>query len=242
MEDRIENQKMHWDTLADKYEEFYSLDRVTPKLKRKVNFLIDASWMSFALLKDLGICCFALEVGCGTGVFTRELAKTEANIAAIDLSSKMIEKAWESCYRHNVGFYVCDAHQISYPDKTFDAIVGAYVLHYLDLDIALKGFYRVLKDDGRIAFLEPNKLNPILFALTHIGFIKRLFKRSKYADSYTKNELKRILERNGFKNVKIYAGEFVSNRRLNAFIESIPVIREFGGTLFVKGVKENAKI
>ena len=121
--------------------------------------------------------------------------------------------------------------------KLFYPAMQVSDIFYLDLDVALKGFHRVLNDNGKIAFLEPNKLNPILFALTHISFIKRLFKRSKYATSYTKWELKKILERNGFKNVNIYAGEFICNRKLNKLLESIPLFKELGGTLFVRATK-----
>ena len=230
MNDRITEQQTHWDKMAGKYEKFYSLDSdcAKQKIERKATHLISAFWS-----KDI----FVLEVGCGTGIFTKELATTEANIAAIDLSLEMINMANENCQRHNVGFYICDAHKLRYPDKTFDAIVGAYVLHYFDVDEALKGFYRVLKDDCSIAFVEPNKLNPVLFALTHIGFIKKIFKRSKYANSYSKWELKKILERNEFRSVRIYSGEFVCNRKLNRWLESLPIIREFGGTLFIKASK-----
>ena len=102
-----------------------------------------------------------LELGCGTGYFTRELAVTGAQITAIDISSELLEVAQQKCSSGNVQFEVGNAYAMTFPDETFDSVVGSSVLHHLELEAALKEIQRVLKPGGSIYFTEPNMLEDI---------------------------------------------------------------------------------
>jgi len=101
-----------------------------------------------------------LEIGCGTGYFTSELQKTNAQISAIDISPDLLEIAKKRINHKNVIFMLENGYEQSFPSECFDTIVGSSVLHHLDVDRALKEFYRVLKKTGSIYFTEPNMLNP----------------------------------------------------------------------------------
>ena len=67
-----------------------------------------------------------LELGCGTGSFTRELARSGADVVAIDVSPELLEIGRENCSAPNVR-YVQNACALSYSDATFDSIVGSSV-------------------------------------------------------------------------------------------------------------------
>ena len=101
-----------------------------------------------------------LEVGCGTGYFTRELARLGPDVTAIDVSPELLEIAKANCSMPNVRYEIQDASALSYSDAMFDSVVGSSVLHHLEIKEALQEIYRVLKPGGAICFTEPNMLNP----------------------------------------------------------------------------------
>jgi ubiquinone/menaquinone biosynthesis C-methylase UbiE len=101
----------------------------------------------------------ALEIGCGTGLFTEKLAASGANLTAVDLSEELLAQARER--RIALATITrADAHHLSFSDASFDAVIGSSILHHLDMPQALREAYRVLKPGGKIAFAEPNMLNP----------------------------------------------------------------------------------
>src|SRR5437870_2111150 len=111
------------------------------------------------LSKHLGAGMRVLELGCGTGYFTRELARSRADIVAIDVSPELLEIARANCSGRNVRYEIQNASALSYPDGVFDSVVGSSVLHHLEIEEALREIHRVLKAGGTIYFTEPNMLN-----------------------------------------------------------------------------------
>jgi ubiquinone/menaquinone biosynthesis C-methylase UbiE len=65
-----------------------------------------------------------LEIGCGSGAFTKYLSNLSFNkIYAIDISSKLIEYAKKKEYK-NVEFFVCDAEEICFiKDSSIDIVM-----------------------------------------------------------------------------------------------------------------------
>src|SRR5207342_1993803 len=99
----------------------------------------------------------ALELGSGTGFFLLNLM--QAGVAAkghvTDLSPGMVEAAVRNgtALGLDVDGRVADAESISYPDATFDLVVGHAVLHHIpDVELALREVLRVLKPGGRFVF------------------------------------------------------------------------------------------
>ena len=45
------------------------------------------------LLQEIENCAVALDVGCGTGEFTKELSKNSKRVIGIDISQEMIDRA-----------------------------------------------------------------------------------------------------------------------------------------------------
>ncbi len=98
-----------------------------------------------------------LDVGCGGGIYTKELAKVGAyEITAYDFSEQMLEAAKENCNGHNNILYMKgNAHEINLPDEQFDIVISRAVIHHLD-DV-LQFFheaYRVLKPNGAIVIQD----------------------------------------------------------------------------------------
>jgi SAM-dependent methyltransferase len=188
-----------------------------------------------------------LELGCGTGYFTKELAKTEANITAIDISPDLLNDAKKATDRPNVTFNVEDACNMSFHADTFDKVIGSSVLHHLDMDKATGEIYRVLKPGGEICFTEPNMLNPQIAAQKNIPWLKKKLGDSPDETAFFSFVLKRKLMKAGFRNVKIVPFDFLhpaipvkliqTVSRAGSFFEQIPLIREIAGSLYITANK-----
>src|SRR6201984_2276552 len=77
------------------------------------------------LSNHLGPGMRVLEVGCGTGYFTQELARSGADVIAIDVSPELLEIAKAKCSASNVRYEIQDACALTYPHATFDSVVGS---------------------------------------------------------------------------------------------------------------------
>jgi len=199
------------------------------------------------LSKHLGPGMKVLEVGCGTGYFTRELARSGADVVAIDVSPELLEIARANCYAPNVRYEIQNAYTLSYPDAVFDSVVGSSVLHHLEIEAALREIYRVLKRGGAICFTEPNMLNPQVAIQKNVPWIKRKLGDSPDETAFFRWPLRRLLEATGYHEVRIAPFDFLHPRtpvalvgRLNSLgrvLENVPVLSEFAGSLYIRAVK-----
>lgn len=108
-----------------------------------------------------------LDYGCGRGEYSLELLGLGADVEGIDISQNYIDKAATACRakgypESRFHFQVMDAHKLSFPDESFDFVVGNGILHHLDYPTAFSEIHRVLKPGGRAIFQEPLSGNPLL--------------------------------------------------------------------------------
>lgn len=189
-----------------------------------------------------------LELGCGTGEYTLRLAKTNSKIISLDISRVLIERAKQKIKSPNVNFIVADAENLPFKENTYDAVVGNAVLHHLNLDNALPEIKRVLKSGGKIAFTEPNMLNPQNLIVKNIKIIKKLVGESPDERAFFRWQICRLLRHKGFSDVVIKPFDFLHPitpgilvplvNKLGMAIEKIPIINEITGSLMIKGVKK----
>lgn len=105
-----------------------------------------------------------LDIGCGDGRITAEIAKRipESFVIGVDSSESMIELAAEkypsSDYR-NLSFEVMDAKNLTFINK-FDVVFSNAALHWVDDHrLVLKGINKSLKSGGRILIQTGGKGN-----------------------------------------------------------------------------------
>lgn len=108
------------------------------------------------LLKQLpNRCSSVLDIGCGTGEFSRLLAKRADKVYAIDLSPKTIEIAKDRSQQHaNIDFQVGDILQWKFPIEQFDAIVSIATIHHLPVETLLSDLKSALKPGGKLVILD----------------------------------------------------------------------------------------
>jgi ubiquinone/menaquinone biosynthesis C-methylase UbiE len=199
------------------------------------------------LSKHLGPRMRVLELGCGTGYFTRELVRSGADVVAIDVSPELLEIARANCPGSNVRYEIQNASALSYPDAVFDSVVGSSVLHHLDIEEALREIHRVLKADGTIYFTEPNMLNPQIAIQKNVPWVKRKLGDSPDETAFLRWSLRRLLEQTGYRAVRIDPFDFLHPKTpvplvgrldvLGRFLENVPVISEFAGSLYIRAIK-----
>jgi ubiquinone/menaquinone biosynthesis C-methylase UbiE len=100
-------------------------------------------------------CTHALEIGCGTGAFSRRLAQRAQRVTAIDLSSEMIRVARSrSNHLSNIDFEVADLMSRDFPAGHFDCIATIATLHHLPLRPALLKLIDTLRPGGVLIVLD----------------------------------------------------------------------------------------
>jgi ubiquinone/menaquinone biosynthesis C-methylase UbiE len=92
-----------------------------------------------------------LEVGCGIGVDSIQLARCGFEVTAVDLTESAIRLAKGFAERRGVGieFVVGNAEGLDFPDESFDVVYSFGVLHHTpDIDAAVSEVRRVLRPGG----------------------------------------------------------------------------------------------
>lgn len=100
-------------------------------------------------------CENALEIGCGTGAFARQLAKRCGRVIALDLSSEMIRVArLRSTQCANLEFQLADAMTWDFPPSHFDFICSIATLHHTEQRQLLLKIREALKPGGVLVVLD----------------------------------------------------------------------------------------
>jgi ubiquinone/menaquinone biosynthesis C-methylase UbiE len=100
-----------------------------------------------------------LDVGTGTGVLVPHLLRIvgpDGKIAAIDLSSAMLEVARQKRFPGNVSFHQADVSRIPFADAAFDRVIcNAAFPHFEDRAKSLQEMIRVLRPRGILVISHP---------------------------------------------------------------------------------------
>jgi ubiquinone/menaquinone biosynthesis C-methylase UbiE len=100
-----------------------------------------------------------LEVGCGTGQLTRQLAGRSFELTAIDIGPAMIAAARRNVADPMARFHVCAFEQFA-GHGPFDLIVSATAFHWVDPGIGLAKAARLLRPGGWLALLSTEERYP----------------------------------------------------------------------------------
>ena len=161
----------------------------------------------------------ALDVGCGTGALTAELAARlgESSVAAVDPAPAFVEATKQ---RHSGAEVVqAKAEKLPFGDNTFDVALAQLVVHFMpDPVVGLSEMGRVTRDGGVVAacvwdftggrsplslfWRVAGELDPGLFdeserAGTSEGDLERLFGEAGFAD-VVGSTLEVSMEHSGF--------------------------------------------
>jgi ubiquinone/menaquinone biosynthesis C-methylase UbiE len=121
-----------------------------------------------------------LDVACGSGepaISIATLLNGTGEVIGVDLSAGALEIATERAAQRqlmNARFQQADAHQLPFPDNSFDRITSRLgVMFFDDLQRALGEMHRVTKPDGKAVLLAWGPMDQPYFETT-IGTVLRM--------------------------------------------------------------------
>jgi ubiquinone/menaquinone biosynthesis C-methylase UbiE len=144
--------RFEFDLLADSYDNWYASRRgaMYDRLEKKlIASLLPAGVEGEKLL----------EVGCGTGHWSRFFSKYGFEVTGIDISERMIDAALRKDIP-NVSFYVGDGHLLPFADDSFDLTAAITTLEFVrDTDAVLREMIRCTRKPGMILLGVLNRLS-----------------------------------------------------------------------------------
>lgn len=99
-----------------------------------------------------------LEVGCGNGSRSVEIAKRCLHLTSVEPDVQMLESAKTNNSAQNITYIHGKAEILDFPDKKFDAVIYTLSFHHVPNEAMSKAIdeaIRVTKKGGNIIFLEP---------------------------------------------------------------------------------------
>ena len=138
-----------------------------------VNFVID-------IAKQRG--GRVLEIGCGYGHLSLELARNGLEVDGVDISSESIaiasKYAGENPFKDNFGslnYKVADIMKMDLKNEDYDSVVFMGTLHHIDkLDDILKKTHRCLKNEGNLILVEPVRDNFTMKSAEIAGILRAI--------------------------------------------------------------------
>jgi len=158
-----------------------------------------------------------LDIGCGTGRLTIELARlaSKGSVVGIDSSSEMLERAMEKTKSiENISLRQVSAQSMSFTDE-FDLIFSNSALQWMKEQKEVMGrVYQSLKPGGRIVFQLPAKnfcreffdYTSNAIALLHLEQFYVNWKSPWYFPA--KEEYGTLLKDTGFGNVRVFYRDY----------------------------------
>jgi len=186
-----------------------------------------------------------LEIGCGTGVFTRVLGKQWPRLVATDISEPMLRESLNAGTASPLA--AADTERLPFADNAFDVVVGMTTFSYCpDKPRALSEIQRVLKPGGRFVNIDMNYLSPIYYLLSLAQMHKARIWTGQLIQS-NRWTLRRLYQAAGLEVVYLREASFIPHglsRRvvrilapIDKLLEALPVVRSLGMRVIVVGRK-----
>lgn len=238
--DRIVKQKKGFGILNKKYL------NTNPYLKKKFQNLLKKNYLKNKTVLDLG---------CGWGTSSIYLAKFSKKLFAIDISEVSIKGAKQNIKLHSkkkIKIRRMDAEKLKFDKEYFDYIYSWGVIHHsTNPEKIFFNIFRVLKKGGSSFVMVYNKHSLRYYCLGlyylfgkfkifqgyNLETVQKYFTDGYYHKHYTKNDMKKLLTKIGFKNIKIEIDYMAArifpgvkkNSKLDKYLK-----KKFGWFLIVK--------
>ena len=192
-----------------------------------------------------------MEIGCGTGKNAFMLGKkTGMQILGTDLCVPFIEEARKNNKLTNLRYDILDFNKADeFKGEKFDYIIGNGILHHLyyHLDETFANMLHLLKDGGKIIFLEPNIYNPYVYLIFSYAALRKATHLEPDEMAFSKSFVSEKLSKTGYKNIKVEYKDFLLPGVPDALItpsvvigdilERIPLIKNVSQSIFISAVK-----
>lgn len=159
----MKNKKLEkdWDKMADKLDE-NMIYVVGESINRKISEKLSKE-------KNLN---GVIEFGCGTGYFTKAIAKNAKQIIATDVSYNMLKMTKRQLKDYkNIDFQIANCKKTDFPDEKFDTVLMVNLLHVIkNPQQAVDESYRILKNKGLLITADLTGYGMKKFDMIKLGF------------------------------------------------------------------------
>jgi demethylmenaquinone methyltransferase/2-methoxy-6-polyprenyl-1,4-benzoquinol methylase len=101
-----------------------------------------------------------IEIACGTGYWTQEIAETAFSVLATDINQQVIDVAKAKRYlKNNVSFAIADSYTLANIQPAFTAGFGGFIWSHVPLEKLaqfLETLHSKIKSGGKIVFIDNN--------------------------------------------------------------------------------------
>ncbi len=163
--------KSYYDERANEYDRVY----LNPKEQEDLE-------QATKIFQNLFLNKTVLEFACGTGYWTERIGKTAKSIYATDVNKSVIKIAEERRKLNNITYEVADMYDFESENK-YEGFFGGFIWSHIkiqDLDNFVGSLKRLIKPDGKIAFIDSNPLKSTNHDL------KRIIKTDDFGNTYQK--------------------------------------------------------
>lgn len=150
-----------------------------------------------------------LDVGCGTGTLSREIARDldpqRSRVVGVDAAASMIKVARrKGSALANLKFDAALAEQLPYDDNAFDCAVSTFFFHHIEFTLkqrALAELRRTIKPGGRIVIVDVDvPSNPFGALCAWSGYL--LFRQEEIRENI-QGRLREAINGAGFASVQL---------------------------------------
>jgi ubiquinone/menaquinone biosynthesis C-methylase UbiE len=140
------NDYQYWSKTADRF------DAATEYIAGVKTLDAAKQWLSNRLIAT----DVALEIGCGTGLYSNVIAERVQHLTATDMSPEMLSKARARLAAYsNVTIESADAYRTTYAGHSFDVVFMGNVVRIVQEPMAvLREGHRLLKTGGRLLSID----------------------------------------------------------------------------------------
>jgi SAM-dependent methyltransferase len=138
-----------------------------------------------------------VDLGCGTGIYTMLASKYSSSIIGIDSSKQMLEYA--KVKDGSIKFIQGDACHTLLGDKSVDVVLSIGMLEYVDRAKVFSEVHRILKLQGKVIVVCPNRFS--MARMPYKVFCK-IFRRKYFCDEPSRCEIERLCGYYGFRIIK----------------------------------------
>jgi SAM-dependent methyltransferase len=146
-----------YDTIADRFDELVN----AYDLRRRLEIVFD-ELLGAGDLRGQSV----LDVGCGTGWFSREAARRGARVTSLDIALQLLH---ETRRKVETGRVNGDACALPFASGSFDLVISSECIeHTLDPRQALREIHRVTRPGGRLLVTVPNQVWHFSATIAHV--------------------------------------------------------------------------
>jgi SAM-dependent methyltransferase len=160
----LSSQRAYYDLRAPDY------SSVTAPADRQMRSLLPGE-IARALIDELQASGDVLELACGPGIFTRELARHARSVTAVDASEQMLARSRSEVADSTIRYIQGDVFNWA-PDRVYDTVFFGFWLSHVP-PTAFEQFWTLVRQclspDGRVAFVDEDDRGAALEDVRLVG-------------------------------------------------------------------------